>query len=174
MQASEKVFQDFRLEVTNPGGHSSLPVKDNAIYHLAEGLARLAAFEFPVRAERGDARLLRALGGGPDRSEDGGRHARRGAADAGLGRRGAAVGVAARTTTRMMRTTCVATRLQGGHANNALPQMASANVNCRILPGVSPASVKDKLVEVLGRSEDQGGVRRRGATRASRRRCART
>ena len=61
----------------------------------------------------------------------------------------------------MMRTTCVATRLAGGHANNALPQLATANVNCRILPGVSPESVKDTLVEVAGRSEDHGLVRRR-------------
>ena len=74
----------------------------------------------------------------------------------------------------MMRTTCVATLLEGGHATNALPQMASANVNCRILPGVSPASVKDEARGGAGGSEDRGRVRRRGARRASRRRCGRT
>ena len=74
----------------------------------------------------------------------------------------------------MMRTTCVATLLEGGHATNALPQMARANVNCRILPGVSPASVSDKLVEVLADPQISGLVRRRGDGRAGRRRCGRT
>ena len=156
IQASEKVFQDFRLEVTNSGGHSSLPVKDNAIYHLAEGLARLAKFDFPVELNevtRGyfqrsadvqtdpkmaaDMRAVAKSGSDPNSGSD------------------PAKAAAARLSASLpyynaqMRTTCVATRLAGGHANNALPQMASANVNCRILPGVSPASVRDKLVEVL-------------------------
>ena len=149
VQASEKVYQDFRLEVTNAGGHSSLPVKDNAIYHLAGGLARLAAFEFPVRAERGHAHLLRAIGGGRDRSEGRRRHARGGASRRPIPRRPRGCRRRSPYYNAMMRTTCVATLLEGGHATNALPQMARANVNCRILPGVSPASVKDKLVEVL-------------------------
>ena len=84
-------------------------------------------------------------------------------ADAGSRRRGAAVASQVPYCNSMMRTTCVATRLAGGHANNALPQLATANVNCRILPGVSPESVKDKLVEVARRSEDRGLVRRRRA-----------
>ena len=148
IQASEKVFQDFRLEVTNSGGHSSLPIADNAIYHLAGGLARLAKFEFPVElnevtrgyfersaAVQSDPRMaadMRAVAGPTPDLE-----------------------AATRLSSSLpyynaqMRTTCVATRLLGGHANNALPQMATANVNCRILPGVSPASVRDKLIEVL-------------------------
>jgi acetylornithine deacetylase/succinyl-diaminopimelate desuccinylase-like protein len=156
VQASEKVFQDFNLEVTNSGGHSSLPVKDNAIYHLAEGLARLAKFDFPVELNEvtrsyfqrsadvqtdpkvaADMRAVAKAGSDPNSGSD------------------PAMAAAARLSASLpyynaqMRTTCVATRLNGGHANNALPQVASANVNCRILPGVSPASVKDKLVEVV-------------------------
>jgi acetylornithine deacetylase/succinyl-diaminopimelate desuccinylase-like protein len=148
IQASEKVFQDFRLEVANAGGHSSLPIKDNAIYHLADGLARLAKFEFPVELNevtRGYFERSATVQTDPKMAADM-RAVARPAPD---------LAAAARLSASLpyynaqMRTTCVATRLLGGHANNALPQMASANVNCRILPGVSPASVKDKLVEVV-------------------------
>jgi len=148
VQASEKVFQDFHLEVTNPGGHSSLPVKDNAIYHLAGGLARLAAFDFPVQMNevtRGYFERSASVQDDPKMAADMRAVARPTPDAAAAARLSAAVPF----YNSLMRTTCVATRLQGGHANNALPQMAGANVNCRILPGVSPASVKDKLVEVL-------------------------
>jgi acetylornithine deacetylase/succinyl-diaminopimelate desuccinylase-like protein len=148
VQASEKVFQDFHLEVTNPGGHSSLPVKDNAIYHLAAGLARLAAFDFPVQMNevtRGYFERSASVQDDPKMAADMRAVARPTPDAAAAARLSAAVPF----YNSLMRTTCVATRLQGGHANNALPQMAGANVNCRILPGVSPASVKDKLVEVL-------------------------
>jgi acetylornithine deacetylase/succinyl-diaminopimelate desuccinylase-like protein len=148
VQASEKLYQDFALKVTNAGGHSSLPVKDNAIYHLAQGLARLSAFEFPVQLNeitRGyfqrsaevesDAAVaadMRAVAGPTTDAA-------------------AAARLAARLPywNSMMRTTCVATRLGGGHANNALPQLATANVNCRILPGVSVESVMRTLSETL-------------------------
>jgi len=148
IQASEKVFQDFRLEVTNSGGHSSLPLKDNAIYHLAEGLARLAKFEFPVELNevtRGYFERSASVQSDPKMAAD----------MRAVARPTPDLAAAARLSASLpyynaqMRTTCVATRLQGGHANNALPQMAGANVNCRILPGVSPAAVKDTLVEVL-------------------------
>jgi acetylornithine deacetylase/succinyl-diaminopimelate desuccinylase-like protein len=148
VQASEKVFQDFHLEVTNPGGHSSLPVKDNAIYHLAGGLARLAAFEFPVQMNevtRGYFERSASVQDDPKMAADMRAVARPTPDAAAAARLSAAVPF----YNSLMRTTCVATRLQGGHANKALPQMAGANVNCRILPGVSPASVKDTLVEVL-------------------------
>ena len=148
VQASEKVFQNFRLESTNPGGHSSLPTKDNAIYHLAEGLARLAKFDFPVQLnEVTRAYFLKSAEVEADPKN---------AADMrAVARAIPDLAAAARLASQvpywnsMMRTTCVATILAGGHATNALPQLASANVNCRILPGVSPNSVKDKLVEVL-------------------------
>jgi len=148
VQASEKVFQNFRLEVTNPGGHSSLPVKDNAIYHLADGLGRLGRFEFPVQLNE----VTRAYF---QRSADVQADPKTAADMRAAARETPDLAAAARLSAQvpywnsMMRTTCVATMLAGGHATNALPQLASANVNCRILPGVSPASVKDKLVEVL-------------------------
>ncbi len=148
IQGSEKVYQDFHLEVTNAGGHSSLPIKDNAIYHLSAALARLAAFDFPVEMNdvtRGyfgksasieaDPRVaadMRAVAGAkPDLAS------------------AARLSASLPYWNSVMRTTCVATRLAGGHANNALPQMANANVNCRILPGVAPSAVRDTLVRVL-------------------------
>jgi acetylornithine deacetylase/succinyl-diaminopimelate desuccinylase-like protein len=148
IQASEKVFQDFHLQVTNPGGHSSLPIKDNAIYHLSAGLARLAAFDFPVELNE----VTRAYF---DRSASVASDPKTAADMRAVARATPDLAAAARLSASlpyynsMMRTTCVATRLEGGHANNALPQMAGANVNCRILPGVSPASVKARLIEVL-------------------------
>ena len=148
IQASEKVFQDFRLEVTNSGGHSSLPVKDNAIYHLSAGLARLAAFDFPVQLNEITRAYFEQSAGAesdPKIAADMRAIARATPDPAAAARLSAALPY----WNSMMRTTCVATRLAGGHANNALPQLATANVNCRILPGVSPASVRDKLAEVL-------------------------
>ena len=152
VQASEKLYQDFRLEVTNSGGHSSMPVKDNAIYHLSEALARLAAFEFPVQLnEVTRAYFLRAADVESDPKV---------AADMrAVARPTTDLAAAARLSAAlpywnsMMRTTCVATLIGGGHAPNALPQLATANVNCRILPGVSPDSVKDQLVKIFADSK---------------------
>jgi acetylornithine deacetylase/succinyl-diaminopimelate desuccinylase-like protein len=148
VQASEKVYQDFRLEVTNSGGHSSLPVKDNAIDHLAQGLSRLAALEFPVQLNeitRGYFQRSADVEADPAMAADM-RAVARATPDA-----DAAARLSARLPywNSMMRTTCVATRLAGGHANNALPQLASANVNCRILPGVSVETVKQTIIDTL-------------------------
>jgi acetylornithine deacetylase/succinyl-diaminopimelate desuccinylase-like protein len=152
VQASEKVYQDFHLEVTNKGGHSSLPVKDNAIYHLSAGLSRLASFEFPVKLNevtRAYFQQSAAVETDPKIAAD----------MRAVARVTPDLGAAARLSAllpyynSMMRTTCVATELAGGHALNALPQLATANVNCRILPGESPVAVKDKLVEVLADSQ---------------------
>jgi len=148
VQASEKVFQNFRLEVANAGGHSSLPVKDNAIYHLSEGLARVSKFDFPVQLNevtRAYFERSAAVEADPKVAADM-RAVAKSTPD---------LAAAARLSAQlpywnaMMRTTCVATMLAGGHATNALPQLATANVNCRILPGVSPNAVRDTLVEVL-------------------------
>jgi acetylornithine deacetylase/succinyl-diaminopimelate desuccinylase-like protein len=133
IQVGEKVYMDYNLEVTNPGGHSSRPVKDNAIYHLAAGLSRLGAYDFPIalndatkayfeqnaRIET-DAEMAGAMSAIVKDPTD-----------------AAAATVLARDPARnsMMRTTCVATMVNAGHAPNALPQRAKANVNCRILPG---------------------------------------
>ena len=148
IQASEKVYQDFSLQVTNAGGHSSLPVTDNAIHLLSAGLARLAVFEFPVELNevtRGyfersatiepEAKVAADMRATAQTTPDAAAAAR--------------LQAASPYWNAVMRTTCVATRLGGGHANNALPQLATANVNCRILPGASPTAVKETLVKVL-------------------------
>jgi acetylornithine deacetylase/succinyl-diaminopimelate desuccinylase-like protein len=148
IQAAEKVYQDFHLEVTNSGGHSSLPVKDNAIYHLAQGLARLSALEFPVQlSEITSTYFERSATVESDPAT---------AADMrAVARATPDLAAAARLSAKlpywnsMMRTTCVATRLIGGHANNALPQLASANVNCRMLPGATVDSVRQTLIDTL-------------------------
>jgi acetylornithine deacetylase/succinyl-diaminopimelate desuccinylase-like protein len=146
VQTTEKVPLSFRLEVTNPGGHSSRPVKDNAIYRLAAGLGRLAQFDFPASLNE-TTRLYfertAALWTGPLAGD-----MRRVASQAGSAEAAARLS-ADPSYNALLRTTCVPTRLEGGHANNALPQMARAVVNCRILPQEDPAAVQRKLVEVL-------------------------
>jgi acetylornithine deacetylase/succinyl-diaminopimelate desuccinylase-like protein len=146
LEAAQKVFVSYKLEVSNPGGHSSLPTRDNAIYHLAEGLARLAKYDFPVHlfdvtrssfartagAYEGQMRhdLLRMAKDPPSAA------------------------VVARLSrvprfNAQMRTTCVATQVNAGHAENALPQRATATVNCRILPVDRPEDVRQTLERVL-------------------------
>src|SRR5436190_5396863 len=142
--ASEKVYVSFRLETKNKGGHSSVPRPDNAIYELAEGLTRLEKFQFPV--ELND--VTRAYFERMSKLEEG-----QTAADMALVAKGDADASARLSQTAvynaLMRTTCVATRLEGGHADNALPQMARATVNCRVLPGDSADAVRDTLINVL-------------------------
>jgi acetylornithine deacetylase/succinyl-diaminopimelate desuccinylase-like protein len=148
IQAGEKVYQDFKLETTNPGGHSSLPVRVNAINQLAAGLTRLADYQFPARlnsttrayfekqAELADspqvAADMRAILKDPNDAEAAGRLWKANPAWNG-----------------MLRTTCVATQIEGGHAPNALPQRAVANVNCRILPDEPIESVRQALSRVV-------------------------
>jgi acetylornithine deacetylase/succinyl-diaminopimelate desuccinylase-like protein len=146
VQAAEKVYANFRLEARNKGGHSSLPVKDNAIYHLAGALSQLAAFDFPVHLTEVTRayfeRTAAIVSGQP-------------AADmkAVLAATPDAQAVARLATSPLynstMRTTCVATTLEGGHAENALPQMARANVNCRIIPGEEPADIRRTIEQVI-------------------------
>lgn len=147
IQAGEKVYQDFTLETTNRGGHSSRPVPDNAIYELAAGLLKLSAYHFPIAlndATRGYFKALTQLVE-PQLAAD--MQAVLDHADEKAAARLWAIDPAWNS---MMRTTCVATMLDGGHAPNALPQRATANVNCRILPGVSIADVQKTLGEVVG------------------------
>jgi acetylornithine deacetylase/succinyl-diaminopimelate desuccinylase-like protein len=134
------------LEVHNPGGHSSLPVKDNAIYHLAAALRLLAAYEFPARLnEVTRAYFERAAGTFPPPI----------AADMRLVAAQGDTAAARRLSdgsallNAQLRTTCVATRLAAGHANNALPQTATANVNCRMLPDERPEDVIATLRRVV-------------------------
>jgi acetylornithine deacetylase/succinyl-diaminopimelate desuccinylase-like protein len=147
IQAGEKVYMDYNLEVTNPGGHSSRPIKDNAIYHLAAGLSRLGAHDFPIALNdatkayyQQNARLE------PDAETAAAMRAMvKDPSDA------AAAAILARDPARngMMRTTCVATMVEAGHAPNALPQRAKANVNCRILPGNDPKAIRDQLQSIV-------------------------
>jgi acetylornithine deacetylase/succinyl-diaminopimelate desuccinylase-like protein len=148
IQASEKVYQDFRLEAKNPGGHSSRPIRDNAIYHLSDGLARLAAFDFPLdmnEVTRGYFAKMAALQTSAQTAAD----MRAMAAPTPDPQAAARLAAASPYYNALMRTTCVATMLSGGHAPNALPQTATANVNCRILPGQAPAAIKAKLESVI-------------------------
>ena len=152
VQASEKVYQDFRLESRNAGGHSSRPVRDNAIYHLAAALGRLAAFDFPVNLNDVTRTYFERMA--QFESDSAIAAAMRAVAKPSPPRQ-AIVTLAQNSSyyNALMRTTCVATMLEGGHATNALPQLAGANVNCRILPGESPASIKAKLEQVLADPE---------------------
>jgi acetylornithine deacetylase/succinyl-diaminopimelate desuccinylase-like protein len=159
VQTAEKVYLNYRLDVKNRGGHSSIPVRDNAIYRLAEGLVRLSKFSFPQKfnettrayferiaqfeSEQTAADIRAVLSDKPDPS--------------------------AMSFTRLannpgynaqLRTTCVATMLEGGHAANALPQRASAKVNCRIMPGEPAEEVKATLQRVL--ADDQIAVTQLG------------
>jgi acetylornithine deacetylase/succinyl-diaminopimelate desuccinylase-like protein len=147
VEASEKMYQDVRLEVHNPGGHSSMPVPDNAIYRLAAALGRVAAFRFPVSLNPVTHSYFERMAATQPADV---------AADMrALVRTPLDTAAAARLSERsplynsILRTTCVATRLEGGHANNALPQTARAIVNCRILPQDSLAVVLATLRAVV-------------------------
>ena len=145
IQAGEKVYQDYTLEVTNPGGHSSRPVRDNAIYHLSAGLTKIGLYDFPVHlneATRLHFTRMSAIMGGQMGAAMKAALADPTPADA--------VATIARDPgyNSMMRTTCVATMVNAGHAPNALPQRATANVNCRILPGEAPEAVMATLAKV--------------------------
>jgi acetylornithine deacetylase/succinyl-diaminopimelate desuccinylase-like protein len=147
IETAEKVFLSYTLTVRNPGGHSSLPTPDNAIYALAQGLVRLSQHAFPLRtnsATRGYFGGLASLYSGR-LAEDMRAAADEHADPAALAR------LAASSTynNAQLRTTCVPTLLQGGHAENALPQMAMATVNCRLLPDEDPDAVDRALREAV-------------------------
>jgi acetylornithine deacetylase/succinyl-diaminopimelate desuccinylase-like protein len=143
VQAAEKMYFSLALEARNAGGHSSLPRKDNAIYSLASALTRLAAFEFPF--ELND--VTRAYFAQMASIETGQTAADMTAVSLPATDLAAAARLAASSPTynSMMRSTCVATQLSGGHAENALPQFARAVVNCRILPGSNPRAIEQAL-----------------------------
>jgi acetylornithine deacetylase/succinyl-diaminopimelate desuccinylase-like protein len=146
VQAAEKVFHSVTLTVRNPGGHSSLPRKDNAIYSLARALERIAAFDFPakpndvVKAYFDKAAVAATPAVAADMKK------------VAAGSTDPAVFTRLSTdphNNALLRTTCVATLLEGGHAENALPQSARATVNCRMLPGSDPVEVERTLVRVI-------------------------
>ena len=147
MHVGEKAVQSFRIETTNPGGHSSVPIRDNAIYELADALTKVRDLEFPLQmspttraffaragAARGDdlGKAMVALSKDPtDKAAE-------------------AIVNTDRSYHSMLRTTCVATTLDGGHAENALPQRAGANVNCWIFPGDTVEGTRAALMAAIG------------------------
>jgi acetylornithine deacetylase/succinyl-diaminopimelate desuccinylase-like protein len=147
IQVGEKASQNYRLETVNPGGHSSIPVRDNAIYELADALAKVRDYEFPVKLTD-TTRAYFAKAGAV-------RHDELGGAMVALSKNpedhaAEAIVSKDRSYHSMLRTTCVATLLEGGHANNALPQRAAANINCRIFPGESVEQTQAALVAAIG------------------------
>jgi acetylornithine deacetylase/succinyl-diaminopimelate desuccinylase-like protein len=144
--AAEKTSQNYAFEATNPGGHSSRPVPDNAIYRLVRAVDRVSRYEFPVQlndANRGYFTGMAKVVGGEN-----------GAAMLAVVKNPedhAAVAILDKDVNwhAMLRTTCVATMLSAGHATNALPQRARANINCRIFPGVSRDEVKAQLIKIV-------------------------
>ena len=158
VQASEKIYLTFELESRNPGGHSSIPRPDNAIYRLIGAVGRISELAFPVHLnevtrefftrsaeleEGSTAEDMRSAAANPPDP----------AAAARLGRQSAFYNA-------MLRTTCVATRLEAGHADNALPQTARATINCRILPNESPDEIEAKLRETI--ADDGVSIKRVG------------
>jgi acetylornithine deacetylase/succinyl-diaminopimelate desuccinylase-like protein len=147
MHVGEKNAVNYRIEATNPGGHSSAPVRENAIYELADAIAKVRDYDFPLMLNDTTKAYFSKAGAARGGDE--------------LGK--AMIAIAANPQDKtaeailnrdkgyhsMLRTTCVATLLDGGHANNALPQRAGANINCRIFPGVSPDEVRQTLIKVI-------------------------
>ena len=160
LHVGEKTVGNYRIEATNVGGHASAPVKDNAIYELADALVKVRAFDFPTMLNETTRAFFSKLGTNPNNA---------------MGKAMLAIVAnpedkAAEATLNtdksyhsMLRTTCVATLIDGGHANNALPQRAGANLNCRIFPGVDYETVRKTLESVIAdpkmtvvKSDDRG------------------
>src|SRR5580704_6895858 len=149
VQVSEKYVINFRFEVHNKGGHSSLPVPDNAIYRLAEALDKLSKFGFPLKLNDVTKAYFTAMAKietGPAKDD---------LAKVASGDQAAMERLAAKTPqfNATLRTTCVATQLEGGHAVNALPQLAAATVNCRVLPEDSLEYVQTTLKQIVADDE---------------------
>jgi acetylornithine deacetylase/succinyl-diaminopimelate desuccinylase-like protein len=146
VEATEKLYGDYQLTATNPGGHSSLPGPDNAIYHIADALTHLQAYTFPFALNP----ITRAYFSRMSGLESG-----QTAADMkGILKTPPSLQAMKHLSlipkyNATIRTTCVPTRLSGGHANNALPQTASANVNCRILPSNSREEIRQQLIKII-------------------------
>jgi acetylornithine deacetylase/succinyl-diaminopimelate desuccinylase-like protein len=148
VEATEKVYSDYQVTATNRGGHSSIPRPDNAIYELTTALNKLAAYSFPFEMNEVTRTYFKNLA-----SQETGQTA---ADIQAILATPPDLAAAARLSASEpsfnsnFRTTCVATRLLAGHANNALPQSAQANVNCRIFPGHSPEEIRQQLIGLLG------------------------
>jgi acetylornithine deacetylase/succinyl-diaminopimelate desuccinylase-like protein len=147
IQVGEKVVQQFRMETTNPGGHSSVPIRDNAIYQLAQALLKVRDYEFPLTMNDTTRAFFAKAGAG--------RTDVMGQAMVAIAKDPNDKAAEAQLNTdrafhSMLRTTCVATLLDGGHAENALPQRAGANINCRMFPGSTMEATKAALEAAIG------------------------
>ncbi|MFL6845621.1 MAG: M20/M25/M40 family metallo-hydrolase [Allosphingosinicella sp.] len=148
IQAGEKFPQNYRIEVTNPGGHSSRPVRENAIYRLADALVKIRGYDFPIQSNEATRGYFGAMAkllhepAAPAMAAFAANPSDRAAA--------ATLMAADPSYNSILHTTCVATMLDGGHATNALPQRAGANVNCRIFPGTSVEDVRRTLETAIG------------------------
>ncbi|MFI4966301.1 MAG: M20/M25/M40 family metallo-hydrolase [Caulobacterales bacterium] len=152
VQVGEKVVQQFRMETTNAGGHSSVPIRDNAIYQLAQGLLKVRDYEFPLQMNDTTRAFFAKAGAGRDDAT--------GRAMVAIARDPTDTAAEAelnkdRGFHSMLRTTCVATLLNGGHAENALPQRADANINCRMFPGDTMEDTRARLEAAI----DDPGVK---------------
>lgn len=162
VDATEKLYGDYQLTALNPGGHSSLPVPDNAIYHIADALQRVQNYTFPFELNA----ITRAYFEKMSTLESGQTSADMKAILSPPPDKAAIARLSENPEyNSTMHTTCVATRLSGGHANNALPQTAQANINCRILPGHSLEEVRQELIRIINDPkvtvryvDDAGGV----------------
>jgi acetylornithine deacetylase/succinyl-diaminopimelate desuccinylase-like protein len=162
LHVGEKSAINYRIEATNPGGHSSAPVKDNAIYELSDALGKIRDYDFPVQMTDTTRAYFRTAG--KARGDDMGNAMIALAANP-QDKAAEAIVDGDKSYHSMLRTTCVATLLDGGHANNALPQRAGANINCRIFPGVSADAVREQIASVIGdprmtvkQTDDRGPV----------------
>ena len=146
LQTAEKTYTDFEIAFTNPGGHSSRPSKENAIYRLARAIDRIGAYEFPVETSETTLEFFRQTGAKTPGAL--GQAMLKFAADP-KDKKAVKALRADPEYVGQTGTTCVATMLAGGHALNALPQRAAVSVNCRIFPGVTPKAVKEALARVI-------------------------
>ena len=158
MQAGEKIHQVYTLEVTNPGGHSSRPVPDNAIYRLAAATQKVSQLTFPIQVTPVVREYFRVTGpllGG-----------RLGAAMSAVARNPDDRAALATVTENpsynaVLRTTCVATQMEGGHAPNALPQRAKVTLSCRVMQGTTPEQVRETLEKAIGDAQVKVAITRR-------------
>jgi len=164
LHVGEKTVGNYRIEATNPGGHASAPVKDNAIYELADALVKVRSFEFPTMLNETTRAFFSKLGRNPNNAMGPAMLAIvANPPESSEFKAAAATLNTDKSYHSMLRTTCVATLIDGGHANNALPQRAGANLNCRIFPGVDYETVRKALEDAIGdprmtvvKSDDRG------------------
>lgn len=146
LQTAEKTYADFEIAFANPGGHSSRPTKENAIYRLARAIDKIAAFDFPAQASETTREFFRQTGA---MTEGALGEAMLRFAENPKDKKALKVLRANPEYVGQTGTTCVATMIEGGHALNALPQRAAVSVNCRIFPGVAPETVKETLADIV-------------------------